>query len=125
MVSAVSDALVPPTAGARAVDEFLDVVLGDAELLAAEFEAIIENAWGGEPEGARPEVRRGPGDGAASHPGTPIPAEPVRGPAHPPQPRVRSPPTEVAAEAAGPQLTRATRPPACPGGVGRPRRRCR
>ncbi len=50
--------------GEPVVDEFLDLVLGDPELLDAEFEAIITDSWSDPPErrpSPRPRVL-GPGD---------------------------------------------------------------
>ncbi|KGN39660.1 hypothetical protein [Knoellia aerolata] len=84
---------VAPASSSRAeVDDFLDVVLADEDLLAAEFDAIIAHAWGGATAPAEPSTQRGvPGPPArplSDEPG----ATPLRGPAHPPKPRVRSPP---------------------------------
>jgi hypothetical protein len=68
---------------ARTVDErFLDLICSDADLLAAEFDAIIAAEWPEPPADT-------PGRGAAGgHPGSGaarVPAQPVRGPV--PQPR--------------------------------------
>lgn len=88
-----------PTAGttARRIDEqFLDLICSDAELLAAEFDAIVAAEWPSPPADrhGRGAGGRRPGSGPARRA-----AEPVRGPvAQPRHPgiggwaRQRSPP---------------------------------
>ncbi len=86
------DGAVAPSASAREVDEFLEIVLADDALVAAEFDEIVAHSWGGERSPTAPSTRRdvpGPAPAAASaEPG----AVPRPGPVHPPVPRVRSPP---------------------------------
>jgi len=82
---------------ARAVDDqFLELICGDADLLAAEFDAIIAAEWPEPPaDGLGHRAAGGHrGRGAARRA-----AEPVRGPVHPPRhpgyggwARQRSPP---------------------------------
>jgi hypothetical protein len=101
---------------ARTVDEqFLDLICSDADLLAAEFDAIIAAEWPKPPADM-------PGRGAAgAHPGSGAArraAEPDRGPVAPPRhpairgwARQRSPPSPTPdAQQAGRQVI-ATREP--------------
>lgn len=74
------------------VEDFLDIVLGDPDLLAAEFDAIVARAWGGEVSATEPSTPRGVEGPAPSSSQAEPDAAPDRGPAHPPAPRVRSPP---------------------------------
>jgi hypothetical protein len=89
-------ATADPTA--RSIDEqFLELICADADLLAAEFDAIVAAEWPEPPPADRPgsgAAGRQPGRGAARRA-----ADPVRGPVPRPRPadiggwaRQRSPP---------------------------------
>lgn len=87
----VADA-TPRSSSPAVVDDFLELVLADDDLVAAEFDEIVGRAWAGEVEPTEPSTRRevdGPSRGPIC--GAPHPA-PDRVPARPPGPRVRSPP---------------------------------
>ena len=86
------DGAVTVSSSLTAVDDFLEIVLANDDLMAAEFDEIIGHAWGDDAVPTPPPTRRdtqGHGPRATSaEPG----AAPGPGPVHPPGPRVRSPP---------------------------------
>ncbi|MFC7491175.1 MULTISPECIES: hypothetical protein [unclassified Knoellia] len=87
-----TDAPLAPSVGDQEVDDFLDVILEDPDLLAVEFQAIVENAWGGSQTSAGPPVRRVPRRRASWHPVARRSVPRQRAPVHRSRPRVRSPP---------------------------------
>lgn len=80
------------SARAREGDDFLEVVLADPDLLAAEFDAIIEEAWSGSGAASAASTRRPVAEGPPAPRCDERSCQPAPGPPRPPGARVRSPP---------------------------------